>query len=345
MKAAVIKSKGVIIFENIEKPKPKQGEALIKIKACGVCGSDLPRIYRETYHYPLVAGHEMSGIVEEVGEDVDKSIIGKRVAIFPLIPCRKCASCETGNYAQCSNYNYLGSRTDGGMAEYVVAPIWNLCPFDDRVSFEEGAMIEPATVAQHALRNARIDIGSNVVIYGAGPIGLLVAKWAKISGATNVMMVDVDEMKIDFAKKVGFDLIINSGKEDPIKWIKDITKDGADIAVEASGSYKALQQCIESIKNFGKVILLGNPDSDMNIPLKLYSKILRKEATLKGSWNTVYTSLNKNEWKTTINTLESGRLKLSDLITHKVKIEDLPETIEKMHNKDIFYTKVLMIND
>lgn len=344
MRAAVIKSKGVIKFEEIEKPQPKQGEALIKIKACGICGSDLPRIFKGTYRYPLVPGHEMSGIIEDVGDGSPKEIIGKHVAIFPLIPCRNCEDCETGNYAQCSHYSYLGSRVNGGMAEYVIAPIWNLCFLSDNITFEEGAMIEPATVAQHAINKAGIKVGNSVVIYGAGPIGILTARWAKISGALNTAIVDVDDAKVEFARKVGIDLALNSKKEDPIPWVKSITKTGADIAIEASGSPTALQQCIESVRNFGKVILLGNPNNDMCIPIDLYSKILRKEVKLLGNWNTIYTSKN-NEWEITIRSVESGNLKLKDLVTHRASIEDLPDIIEKMYNKEIFYNKVLMIND
>ena len=346
MKATALHGIGNLVYENINKPKIKKGEVLVKIKASGICGSDIPRIFETgTYHFPTVPGHEMAGVIDEVADDLDSTLIGKKVAIFPIIPCGVCENCKVGNYAQCENYDYKGSRTNGGFAEYIAAPIWNMCFLDDSLSFEEGAMIEPASVAAHAIRIAEMDLQDNVVIFGAGPIGLLTAKWTKIFGASKVMLIDIDERKLEFAKNIGFNNICNSMEVDPVSWVKDITKSGADVVIEASGSYRALCQGVLCSRNLGKVILLGNPASDAVIDKKTYSFILRKQLTLKGTWNSVYSDFPKNEWKMSAEAMKDKTLFVKDLVTHRTDLEHLNALLLKIKDKEIFFCKALIINE
>ena len=173
MKAARLHKIGDIRCEEVETPIPRGEELLLKVGACGVCGSDLPRVFEHgssNGKYPLTIGHEFSGEVVAVGEKADASLIGVRAAIYPLIPCGKCDPCVTGHYAMCENYDYLGSRRDGGFAEYCLVPsAWHLI-FSKKATMEELAMTEPACVAQHAVRRARVTAGQFAVIFGAGPI-------------------------------------------------------------------------------------------------------------------------------------------------------------------------------
>ena len=170
MKACVLHAIGDLRTEEVTVPVPGPGWVLVKVAACGVCGSDIPRVFEKgTYRFPLIPGHEFAGVVDAVGEGVDAARIGQRAAVFPLVPCMRCAMCAVGAYAQCADYDYLGSRCDGAFAEYVVAPEWNLVPVPDGLSLEEAAMCEPAAVAAHALRQAKIDLGATVAIFGAGP--------------------------------------------------------------------------------------------------------------------------------------------------------------------------------
>jgi L-iditol 2-dehydrogenase len=157
--------------------------------AAGICGSDIPRIFETgTYHFPTIPGHEFSGRVAEVyrGESDLTGWLGKRVGVFPLIPCRECEPCRNRQYEMCQHYNYLGSRCDGGFAEYVAVPVWNLIPLPDEVSYEEAALLEPASVALHAARRLDLTGVQSVALFGLGTIGILIAEWLFIMGVPRV---------------------------------------------------------------------------------------------------------------------------------------------------------------
>lgn len=157
MKAQVLYDIGEISYTDVDKPVPGENEALVKVRACGICGSDIPRIYKTGAHnMPLIPGHEFSGVVEECATIPD--LVGKRVGIFPLKPCMECPQCQSRHYEMCENYDYLGSRCDGGFADYVVAPVWNLIPISDEVTDNEAAMLEPMCVAVHAMRKAGLGL-------------------------------------------------------------------------------------------------------------------------------------------------------------------------------------------
>ena len=182
MKACVLYGIGDLRYEDVENPRPYPGQVLVRVDACGVCGSDIPRVFQKgTYRFPTIPGHEFSGTVLQCGEGVDARWVGKQVVVFPLIPCRKCVSCQAARYALCEDYGYLGSRSDGAFAEYVVAPEWNLTPVPPGVSQEAAALTEPAAVAVHALRRAGVDAGDAVMI-SHGPVGLMLGQWARAMG-------------------------------------------------------------------------------------------------------------------------------------------------------------------
>ena len=174
MKAYVLHGPNDIRYEEMDVPTPAKGEVLVEVKAAGVCGSDIPRIYQTGAHkHPLIPGHEFAGVVSGIGEGVGGEWIGKRVGIFPLIPCGKCGPCQNKQYEMCRNYDYVGSRRDGAYAEYVTVPAANLIELPDKVSFEAAAMLEPMAVAVHAMRRVSIKAEDIVVICGVGTIGTL----------------------------------------------------------------------------------------------------------------------------------------------------------------------------
>ena len=345
MKAAVLHKIGDLRYEEVEIPRLKEGEALIKVKACGVCSSDIPRVMEKgTYSFPLIPGHELSGEVVRIKGTSQGFKEGDRVAVFPLIPCYKCSYCKMGRYNLCDNYSYLGSRCNGGFAEYVKAPMENLIKIPQKVSYEEAALTEPASVALHGLRRAKMDVGDKIAILGTGPIGILLAQWARIWGAGEIFLVDIDKKKLEVAREYDFAKLINAVESNPMEEIRKDTKGrGVDIAIEAAGTPTTFKESIKLARKGGKVVFLGNMRGEVTLPENLIPSILRKELTLYGTWNSSFTHLPKNEWATSLQFMEKGKLKVGPLITHRFKLRQAKEAFQMMYEKREFYNKVVFI--
>jgi L-iditol 2-dehydrogenase len=346
MKACVLHNVGDLQFEDVPEPMPRQGEVLLRVGACGIGASDIPRIFSKgTDSFPVIPGHEFAGTVDRVGAGVDKDLIGKRAAVFPLIPCRKCSACAIGAYAQCEDYDYLGSRCDGAFAEYVCAPAENLFLLPEEVSLEEGALVQPLAVAIHALRQVGLDVGDSVLIFGAGPIGIMVALWAQTWGASRILMVDIDVARLRFAHSLGFDHLLDATQSSPVDWAKKKTGRGPDVVIEATGSTVAFEQAVQCARPFGRVTLLGNPAGDMQLSQKAYWEILRNELTLKGSWNSSIAPFPRNEWQLAIDFMASERLDVKPLITHRTGLIGLYDHLLMIRDRKKFSNKVLFVNE
>ena len=332
MKAVRLHAVGDLRCESVPIPKPHGKELLLKVGACGICGSDIPRVFSHgssNGKYPLTIGHEFAGEIVDVGESADRNLIGARGAVCPLIPCLECEPCATGNYAMCEQYDYLGSRRDGGFAEYCLLPSdWHLIRAN-KAEMEALAMTEPACVAQHAIRKANVTAGFFVVIFGAGPIGIIAARWANLFGA-GALLVDVVPEKVDFARQKGFSAI-NSRESDVTDAIRRLNHGRlADAAIEGTGTADALVKSVESLRAKGAVSLLGNPIGDVTIPAKIHSTILRKELSIQGIWNSSRVAAPVNEWAYTVHMLDSGKLELPDLITDRLSLEELPKVMTEI---------------
>ena len=347
MKANVLHAVGDLRFEEVAMPVLKPGEVLVKVRACGICGSDVPRVFQNgTYHFPTIPGHEFAGEVVDAYDEANKKLIGTRAAIFPLIPCMECNSCKQGKYEMCTHYNYLGSRCDGGFAQYVAAPVWNLAPIPDNVPFEQAAMCEPISVALHALRQTNIQLGDKVVIYGPGTIGGLIAQWCRAWGATKVMLVGNNSSNFDTVKKVGFDLICNSDETDPVAWVKEQTDgNGADVAIEAVGCAATFCSCLLSARPGGTVLAVGNPHGDYLLPRDTYWQILRKQLTIHGTWNSGFNASDKNDWLTAIDAMANGLIDADTLITHRFPLENTLTGLELMRDNKEPFCKVMICID
>jgi L-iditol 2-dehydrogenase len=345
MKACVLHGIGDLKFESVTTPTPKPGEVLVRICACGICGSDIQRVWEKgTYTFPTIPGHEFAGIVINTCDEKDRHWIGKKAAVFPLLPCMHCDACAIGEYAQCTNYNYFGSRCDGGFAEYICVPVWNLVPVPESLSCEEAAMAEPAAVALHALRRANVQIGDSVAIFGAGPIGLMLASWAKLMGAERAILIDIDQQKLDFAEKLGFIYLVNSRKEDAVEAVMRLTDGrGSDCSIEGSGASIALEQCLKCTRIFGNVVAMGNPLKEVTISQKAYWVLLRRQLNLCGTWNSTYSDLPHNDWKMALQYMSLGKLQLKPFITHRIPLEGCPDALSMMRDKSEFYNKVMIV--
>ena len=331
-------------YEEVEKPKLESGWALVEVKAAGICGSDIPRIFTTgTYHFPTIPGHEFSGIVREVFDEVNIKLVGKRVGVFPLIPCKKCDNCLKENYETCSNYDYLGSRTDGGFAEFVKVPIWNLLPLPDEITFEEAAMLEPISVALHAIKQINYTNQESAVVFGIGPIGMITAQWLKLFGIKQILLIANKKEQVQLANKLGFTDVCNVKEQDAQKWIQGKTEGrGVAVAVEGVGTSQIMEQCIQSLRAKGSLLLLANPKDDLYLDKNKYWQILRKQLTVYGTWNSRYGTTGDDNWKETIQALKDKRLIVTDLITHKIEFDKLMDALLLMKDKKEFYCKIMI---
>ncbi|HRK36128.1 MAG TPA: galactitol-1-phosphate 5-dehydrogenase [Candidatus Hydrogenedentes bacterium] len=346
MQACVLHAVGDLRCEQLPDPAPRAGEVLVRVAACGVCGSDIPRVFKTgTYRFPLIPGHEFAGEVVAVGEGVDTSLIGTRAAIFPLLPCFRCRPCLIGNYAMCTDYDYLGSRSNGAFAEYVCAPVWNVLPVHGALSLEEAAMTEPAAVALHALRQGKVAESDHVLIFGAGPIGLLVAMWARALHAASVSIVDIDAEKLSFARAQGFEQTFNARDVNVVDRFKSLEDGGASLVIEASGSSVAFEQCMHTAARLGRVVLLGNPEGGMQLTKEGYWAILRKQLTITGSWNSSYNPSGRDDWRMCLDYMANGRLNVKPLITHRVDLPGLLDAMTMIRERKSFSNKVLFVNE
>ena len=346
MDALVLHAVGDARFEKVPVPGLKPGNVRVRIGFCGVCGSDIPRVFvKGTYHFPTICGHEFAGVVEECGEGVDDLSPGDSVAVFPLLWCGKCAACEQGRFVQCHDYDYLGSRCDGAFAEYVVAPRRNLLRVPEGVSQEEAAMTEPASVALHALRRGGgTSPGETVAIFGAGPIGLMVAQWARALGASQVVLFDLVAEKIELARSLGFSHAYNAGQTAPLDRILELTNgQGAHVSIEAAGVPPTFLSALEATRRGGRMVMMGNPSADVTIPADLISQLMRREVDIFGTWNSEFSACgNDDDWHTTLEAMANKTIDLSPLVTHRVPLQQSFDALRMMKESREFFAKVLI---
>jgi len=346
MDALVLHGVGDDRFEKVPKPAVAAGEVLVRVGFCGVCGSDIPRTFiKGTYHFPTICGHEFAGTVEAVGQGVDEFEPGDRVVVFPLLWCGKCASCERGAYVMCADYDYYGSRRDGGFAQYVSVPPKNLIPVPDGVSIEAASMTEPAAVAMHALKRAGGGfVGETVVIFGAGPIGLMSAQWARMMGAAQVVVFDLIPEKLEMANQLGFELAFDARDGDPVEKVNQLTGGhGAEVCVEGAGAPITLNQAIAAARAKGRVVILGNPSRDVTLPASLISQAMRRELDILGTWNSEFSAAgNNDDWHAVLAAVASGAVDLDSLVTHRVPLNDALNALVMMRDQSEFFAKVLI---
>lgn len=346
MNALVLHAVGDARFERIPRPQPTSGEVLVRIAFCGVCGSDIPRTFvKGTYRFPTVCGHEFSGVIESLGPAVEGYKPGERVVVFPLLWCGNCPACERGDFVQCSDYDYFGSRRDGGFAEYLTAPTRNLVRVPQGVSLEAASMTEPAAVALHAVKRAGGSlVGESVVVFGAGPIGLMTAQWARMMGARQVILFDLVAEKLALAKKLGFALAMDPRDGDPLERVRQLTDgQGAEVCIEAAGVPVTLTSAIDAARVGGRVVILGNPSADVTLAASLISQAMRKELDILGTWNSSFSALgNNDDWRAVLTAVAAGAIDLDALVTHKVSIENSFDAMRMMRDRREFFSKVLI---
>ena len=348
-KAWVLHDIGKISLEDVDIPVPKENEVRVRIMAAGICGSDIPRIYETGAHkMPLIPGHEFSGVVDEVGPGVDMGLVGKRVAVFPKIACGKCDMCLTGMPLQCRDYDYVGSRRNGAFAEYVTVPAGNLLEIPETVSFEEAAMLEPFAVAANAVRTGTkgVETDENVAVCGLGTIGLMTVMLFKEAGINNIYVIGNKPGQKEKTTELGIseERYCDSSVQDPLKWLSDVDG-GISLYYECVGKNETISLGIEALNPGGKLILVGNPYSDMAFPRDTWWKLLRNQITVNGIWNSSFSRTDtESDWNYILERMAEGRLLPSKLISHKFDLDELDMGFLIMMGKKEDYCKIIMKN-
>jgi 2-desacetyl-2-hydroxyethyl bacteriochlorophyllide A dehydrogenase len=327
MKAAVLKATRRVAVEDRPLPALRPDEVLVRIRASGICGSDVHgfegRIF-DRRPIGIIMGHEAAGEVHEVGAQVKEFSPGERVAINPLIPCLVCPPCRRGWFHLCDAMVTLGSAMrvfhDGTMCEFAPVPSRQLHRLPEAVSFEEGALVEPASNAVHLLGRVGVELGSVLAVVGTGAIGLIVVQAAKLAGAGKVIAVDINPFRLACAERAGADRIVNAAEEDPVAVIREESGGrGADVAVEAAGTAATYRICLEALAKRGKVAALGFMEPEVSFPMRT---LVYREISVIGC--TAFSC----EIDTTLALIASGRLAVKPLITHTFPLDSVQEAYE-----------------
>jgi L-iditol 2-dehydrogenase len=335
MKAAVLHGVNDLRVEDVSRPELAGPDyCLVKIGACGICGSDVHffrhmRIGEFVVDRPISLGHESAGVVVEVGPAVTNLKPGDRVAIEPGVPCRKCEFCRTGRYNLCAEVVFLACPPyDGAFAEYLAWPADYLFKLPDNVSLEEGAMVEPFAVGLHAARRAGVRGGDWVLVTGSGPIGLCALQAARANGATRVIVTDMVASRLEHAAKLGASDTVNQSTDNLREAVAEITGGrGVDIVLECSGTVPAVTDAVEVVKRGGTVQLVGNiMATKPEIPIQ---RMVERELTVSGLFRYV------NCYPPSIEMISTGAVDVKSLITHHFPLAEAPQAMAWVdENKD-----------
>lgn len=332
MKAAVFHGNKKIVTEERELRALNEKEVLVRVKAAGICGTDVHIYHGEKGSAevtpPVILGHEFAGIVEAVGEGVTLTKVGDHVALDPNMYCGSCLPCRMGRKQNCEHLYALGVNTDGGFAEYCIAPESQCFVVKPEVDFKVAAMAEPISCVVHGIDNAGIKAGQSVLVIGGGAIGLLMVQMAKISGASTVILSEPIEMRRKIGLEVGADATIDPTSEDVCEKIREILgREGADVVVECVGRPFAVEQAFKAAGFRGTVLIFSVPKVDDTAKLPLFD-VYRKELNVVGSM------INPDTFQRAVNLVNSGKLEIEKLITHSYDVEHLEDAILKQMSSD-----------
>lgn len=318
-------------------PVPGEGEALIKVRSAGICGSDIGafRGTNQLVTYPRIIGHEVVGEVLSIPEDNKRKIkVGDHVIVDPYLYCGKCYPCSIGRTNCCTDLKVLGVHVEGGMSEYFTHPADMLWKLPDDMPWDLAPMAEPLTIALHGIHRGRLSAGEHVAIIGAGPIGILAAMAAKVYGAEPIV-IDVVEERLEDARKLGVKYTINSAREDMNEKIREYT-DGrmAELVMECSGANAAISSTLDIVSNAGRITLTGWPKMDTPLPT---GTVTKKEVDISGARTSA------NEFEEAINLIYTGKVDARRILTKVVSLQETPDTIRDIEKNPGNYMKVNVI--
>ena len=322
MKAAVLYKPGDIKVEEVKNPEPASGEVLIRIHACGVCGTDhslfvggFPAIY------PVIIGHEFSGEVAAVGSDVKNVKVGDRVTVDPNRVCHLCDYCRSGNEHLCENLSSMGVHSDGADAEYCVMPESNVYKIPDTVSYEEAAFCEPLACAIHGVDLARVKQGDIVLVLGAGGMGNLITQLAVLAGAAQVIVSEPIQYRREKALENGATAVIDPIHQDVAAELRKIRRIGADVVFEVAGNLKLQAAAVYYARRGGQIVWFGCSPSDGRIEVNPYD-INDAELKISGSFNNPFAT------GRAVSLLGNRKVRVDNLISHRIPLAEYPDVFK-----------------
>jgi 2-desacetyl-2-hydroxyethyl bacteriochlorophyllide A dehydrogenase len=337
MKAAVFTGPGKVEIREVPLPKIKDDEVLIKVKAVGICGTDI-HIFKGEYFtaFPVIPGHEFSGVVERTGRETKYFKEGDRVTADPNIFCESCYFCKRNLQNHCENLRVIGvsgSNANGAFAEYVAVPYKNVFHLDPSMSFEEGAFTEPVACIAHGMDMVQIKFGSEVLIVGAGPIGLLLLQSIKASGGAKITILDVDGEKLRAARELGADLALPADGFESER-LKDVAPRGFDSVIDATGIPEIVERSFQFLRKAGTYLVFGVCPKDSRITINPYEVFLN-------DWKIIGSFAIRKNFSQSINMLSDKKIKTDKLVSLRYPIEKFAELLDlKMKRLDLMKVQV-----
>ena len=331
MKAAVVKDDSTIKITHIENPELGPNDILVQMSACGICGSDVEKVFGKYGQPSMKLGHEPAGIILKVGSQVENFTVGDRVFTHHHVACysKTCHECSHGNETMCETY-YQSTLNPCGLADEYVVPEWNVkhggvLKIPDEMSFEEAAMIEPLACCLRAWKKFNYQKNDTAVILGVGPTGIMHALLARSVGFSKIFCSDLNDFRLDFAKKLGFEAVHSNESSDKIH---QSVIDGVDVAIVATGNLNAFNSAINLVRKGGTIVMFGVPSKDASIDINM-SNVYSKEITI----TTTYAA-SDTDTKNALELIASGTIDVKSLITHKYTLEDSQKAFEHAKTGD-----------
>ncbi len=315
MKAAKIHQPNVLEIIDLPEPQPAPNELVVQVIASGICGTDI-HIFRGEYlgSYPVIPGHEFSGIVTRVGQAVTRFKVGDHVAVEPNISCDNCYNCLNNRQNFCLSWQGVGVTRPGGMAQFVAVP--EKAAFDiGSLAFEQGAFVEPLSCVLHGLERLSIHLADRVAILGAGPIGCLILQVARLQGGSEISVVEKNPTRLELASALGADLCLSS--------LDELRQDYYDVVIDATGAVAVMERSLEFVRYGGKILWFGVPPSGKKMSLEPFT-IFRKGLTVLSSYTSV-----RNSYQA-LDLLKSGRVSTPPLVSHQLPLEQFQSGIESI---------------
>jgi threonine dehydrogenase-like Zn-dependent dehydrogenase len=321
-----------LAVEELPEPEPGPKEVLLKVRACGICGSDIHIVYEgitPTAFQPIILGHEFSGQVARVGEGVRRWKAADRAAVNCLVSCGLCPNCLSGNEQICRQRRLLGIHLNGGLAEYALVPATNLVRLPEKVPFDQGAVLTDAVATPyHALtRRGRLAKGESVAVAGCGGLGLHAVQLAKLLGAGLVIALDTSEVALKRAEERGADVLCRPDREDPVAVVNKATGGlGVDLSLECIGLAATIAWAVKVLKTGGRAVIVGL--GSQNITTLPPTEFVRRELTLLGSY-----AFTTREIEELVRMVAEGKLDLSASISKRISLEEINQGLEALHRK------------